>query len=145
MEFDIKDTRAKDNSQKSRSSNIVLQGLARIMFYLLKIIKISQLTKKNCDIGNGNLPLRASHEKIFSRCWQMDLNSRASCKKLVAQQRRHARVYKCIAAASVPFCGEEGIAERYEKFPAIRLGILNGSIVHSDVAEFYGMNPLLRA
>lgn len=38
----------------------------------------------------------------------MDLNSRASRKKLMVQLRCHARAYKGIAAASVTFCAEGG-------------------------------------
>ena len=74
--------------------------------YLLAGTKIPQTTKVNCDIAYGNLPLWGSRKKIWRRL-QMDLNSRASRKKLMVQLRCHARAYKGIAAASVTFCGKE--------------------------------------
>ena len=83
--------------------------------YLLAGTKIPQTTKVNCDIGYGNLPLWGSRKKIWRRL-QMDLNSRASRKKLMVQRRCHARIYKGIAAASVTFRGKRATAAQATDF-----------------------------
>ncbi len=54
--------------------------------------------------------------KRIPNIFKRNLNSRVSRKKLVAQRRRHARVYKGIAAASVTFCGKGGARERADDF-----------------------------
>ena len=60
----------------------------------------------------------------------MDLTPGASRKKLGAQRRRHALLYKGIAAARVTFCGEE-----------------EWTMLHSDVSkphekDFFGISAV---
>ena len=87
MEFDIKDTRAKDNSQKSRSSNIVLQGLARIMFHQKELrywerqLAVTSVTRK--DI----LALLADGFELSRILQKVGSATEASCTRLQVHSR----------------------------------------------------------